>query len=482
MEASKENTTLKAKNSQLKAKEKQISQEYEQRILQLTSVQKSLNDGISDKNANIFHLQTNNKEHKARIAVLEQEVIDKENERQVLDSLMDDLKAQLHRYESETLSPDLVDLRNETSAMKFKLNEQINLNATQEAYIRKLKHDIEQLDAAASNSDGPVTLAVIEKLMDAKLAPLLNAHRLDNASYASALASQVPITRHVAQTNVSPLRQPFVANMDTEHSTKISFAQALHASKTPVSNIRNIVLIGETREVESTYERIMNDQANTAIKFLSIVRHSARSITVKCIDIESAIALDKHFKEKYADLVEVKTPQVKSPAIKITNIRATFSNLQEIKDAIMLQNPWAANANFEIIDCYPVSNGARTYHNAIMNCDLESHTLLLEKGSVIIGMQQCRLFEHIDLIQCSNCNKYGHFWRNCTFAPYCRRCNLAHATRICNDRIQPPICNNCVTANSSGKNYNTHHSSTDDRCPVRIARIMVLKLFHQSKN
>lgn len=365
-----------------------VQREYDLRTKQLADEQKTLNDTIAKKNAKIRSLQATIEEHSEKITNFEKEVADKEIERQMLDSMLDDLKKKLRDIETTNFTEDQVALRRETSLLKTQLQEQLGRNAEYERNIARLKNEIENMNNFSPPPDAPITMEAISKLIDAKLTPLLNAHRVNTTTYARAPTHQAPMPRLPPQPMNTPARQPAAANVEENNATKISYAQALHTSRTPIACIRNIVLLGEAHTVEATYERIMNDKANTEIKFLSIVRHSSQSITVKCADEESAIALDQHLDENYRDLLEVKVPQEKAPSIKITNIRAKFTDLAELKETLTTQNQWAANANFEFIDFYPVSNSARTYYNAIMSCDLESHALLLEKGSVIIGMQQ----------------------------------------------------------------------------------------------
>lgn len=449
--------------------------------------QRTLNDTITVKNAKLREIQNQVDELTAANTELEKSNTEKISELVGLHHIVGELKEKISQFENEDPSnTDLVVLNQELSSLKANLQEQGDRNSQQEDIIAQLNAQIHELSTNAIHVNAPATLDAMFKnfeqkfnMLDQKFNALQNTITSRNFdTYARVAAMNLPTSTPVQHQAIT---QP-QTNASDDSNNQVSFAMAMHHSKTPIDCIRNIVLLGDSATVERTYERIVNDKANQQFKFTSISRHSPQSITVKYADTVSALAFDAHLQQHYKDLVEVKIPDAKIPSIKITNIRSNFTSIADLEETIKKQNPWIEHATFEIVDFFPVSNSARTYHNAIMTCDLESHTLILQKTSLIIGMQQCRIFEHINLIQCSHCNKYGHFWRNCTLPPHCRRCNLAHPTKLCNDRIQPPVCTNCLTANASGKNFNTHHASTDDRCPVRIERIAALKVFHQSKN
>lgn len=151
-EAHKENALLKAKLTEVIAKEKtatdnfaQFKRECDIRVQQLASEQKSLNDTIQQKNISFRSLQKRFEESNERVLALEKESADKEIERQMLDSRIDDLNAKIRRLESND-TPDLVALKQQTSLLKIQLREQLDRNAQCEANIEGLQREFAEID------------------------------------------------------------------------------------------------------------------------------------------------------------------------------------------------------------------------------------------------------------------------------------------------------------------------------------------------
>lgn len=138
--------------------------------------------------------------------------------------------------------------------------------------------------------------------------------------------------------------------------------------------------------------------------------------------------------------------------------------------------------DIEIDQVYTIQNARMKYTNIILSSGIKTQEILLRKGNIILGFGQCRVTEYIDLIQCQNCNRYGHLRRTCNFESNCRKCGQAHDTDTCNVANAIPNCHNCLIANQHGANYNPRHNVTDDRCPIKKQRINTLKIQLLQKN
>lgn len=62
------------------------------------------------------------------------------------------------------------------------------------------------------------------------------------------------------------------------------------------------------------------------------------------------------------------------------------------------------------------------------------------------------------LMQCFNCQRYGHIARNCTATAKCGNCAENHNTRECTGKKEIRCCNCC-----------RKHRAWDLSCPLRIA-------------
>lgn len=118
--------------------------------------------------------------------------------------------------------------------------------------------------------------------------------------------------------------------------------------------------------------------------------------------------------------------------------------------------------------------------NIIISCDLLVQEIFLKKGSCIFGLNQCKIFEYVDVLRCNKCQRFGHFVRDCTFGEICRSCHQNHPTNTCElESINK--CSNCIAENKKGASYNSKHRTSDEKCPLRIERINALKQFYTSR-
>lgn len=73
------------------------------------------------------------------------------------------------------------------------------------------------------------------------------------------------------------------------------------------------------------------------------------------------------------------------------------------------QNHWLRNTEKEVSDRYQVPTNKGYYTNIIIECDLQALKRFMEKGYVICGLDKKKVFEVVDIMQCFNCQQFGHF-------------------------------------------------------------------------
>lgn len=213
------------------------------------------------------------------------------------------------------------------------------------------------------------------------------------------------------------------------------------------------------------------------VKIDSIARKSNDFITVKCANADDALTIESALKQKFKDELTITGVKLATPQVKIVNI-GTSELLDHDAFISMLkeQNHWLRNLKLEIAEVFSVPGNKTNYSNAIINCDISALKILLEKGSVICGFAEKNVYEHIRVLQCFNCQRFGHVAANCSADPVCRYCSGNHASPICEDKSLKK-CSNCVRENNvNGSKFNILHRASDERCPCRAARIKALKM------
>lgn len=270
--------------------------------------------------------------------------------------------------------------------------------------------------------------------------------------------------------------------VSTPATSTMTYAQALAKSSIPQEAIKNIELKPASGNCEALLQQIQSDNICAGKNIVSIKQRGKCNLILKCSDAKSANEVEETLKTKYGEAIDVKGINGSRPQVKITRLPCDESLDQDLLQQILEQNIWLKDAILTIERSYSVTTEKLKYRNLIISCELDIQKLILQKGFVICGMKECRCFENVNMIQCHKCARFGHFVRDCTFPARCRKCSADHETKECTTIPKLHRCANCISSNSRGTNYDTRHRSSDDRCPVRIARIEALKNYLQSKN
>lgn len=144
------------------------------------------------------------------------------------------------------------------------------------------------------------------------------------------------------------------------------------------------------------------------------------------------------------------------------------------------QNEWLAKADINYVEHFDVPSKRGIYTNIVLSFDIPTLRRVIEKNEVICGLDMKRVYEFIDIVQCFNCQRFGHVANACKASPSCKFCAGEHQSKLCDDK-ENFACVNCMRENKNGQNFNIKHRATDERCRLRGARIEGLKDF-ASKN
>lgn len=207
------------------------------------------------------------------------------------------------------------------------------------------------------------------------------------------------------------------------------------------------------------------------------------NFTYKCADAATADKIEEQLRLKYKDDITVSKVEPARNLVKVTKIFTEATDASEVLDEIISQNAWLNNLGIAPDRMYAINTPKGTYMNLILNCDINAHTELLKRSSIIFGFSQCRIFEYVNTLQCIKCQRFGHFARECAFTTCCKYCAQGHETKDCNLQTNKYTCHNCLLANKRNTiKVNARHAATDDRCPAKIERLEALKHVILSKN
>lgn len=123
------------------------------------------------------------------------------------------------------------------------------------------------------------------------------------------------------------------------------------------------------------------------------------------------------------------------PQVKIIGLDTDLSDADLILN-LKEQNHWLKNTNIAVHERFKVPSRQGVYNNVILNCDLPALRKMVEKGHVICGFDEKKVFEYVSIIQYFNCQRFGHVASTCKSNPQCKFCSFSHESNTCEKRMR----------------------------------------------
>lgn len=164
--------------------------------------------------------------------------------------------------------------------------------------------------------------------------------------------------------------------------------------------------------------------------------------------------------------LEIKTKSKMNPRLVVHDIPAELDS-DYIVNSIVEQNvPDAAPGDVKLVYQYPVRDGKK-HRSCVIETMPALRSRLLNRQKITIGWSACRVNDHVTILQCYKCQRFGHLANNCAGRACCGHCAGEHATKECRTR-NALRCTNC----DSAKGSNINHAATDRaRCPILRRKI-----------
>nr|CAI5866681.1 unnamed protein product [Callosobruchus analis] len=112
----------------------------------------------------------------------------------------------------------------------------------------------------------------------------------------------------------------------------------------------------------------------------------------------------------------------------------------------------------------------------VLECPPSQFKFLLCRGFVYIGWVKCRLEEHLNVVRCFKCAKYGHISKDCRSEnAVCHKCSENHETKNCVSNNK--CCPNCKLPNLRYKtNWPLDHSASSTTCNFYLKKVHTIRL------
>jgi hypothetical protein len=109
----------------------------------------------------------------------------------------------------------------------------------------------------------------------------------------------------------------------------------------------------------------------------------------------------------------------------------------------------------------------RSGGSLILEVDIRTHELMLEKERINIGWNKCRVFDHYSIKRCFKCWGFYHIAKDCKRQETCSKCAANHKASECK-----AIKMRCVSCMHKNKTYNLkineEHDALSRKCPTFI--------------
>jgi len=104
-------------------------------------------------------------------------------------------------------------------------------------------------------------------------------------------------------------------------------------------------------------------------------------------------------------------------------------NEVNIIQSIKKSNELVKDGEIKVLHVYDIKNTES--YGAIVEVDPKTFNTLMQDGKVIIGLNNCKVTEYLNVIRCYKCCGYMHKSNVCRNKRACLRCGGEHEVREC---------------------------------------------------
>lgn len=164
--------------------------------------------------------------------------------------------------------------------------------------------------------------------------------------------------------------------------------------------------------------------------------------------------------------LEVKEDEKLDPRIIVHGIPVEYTKEEILQSFVELNLPEHHLQDAKIVSLFPARD--KTHRSCIIEIKPSCRKVLQNLSRVYIKWLSCRFADHISVLQCFKCLKFGHKAAACKNSVHCSHCAGDHDSSKCSTDDRVPRCYNCVSAKIS----NVSHEAFDKtKCSLLRSRL-----------
>lgn len=185
-------------------------------------------------------------------------------------------------------------------------------------------------------------------------------------------------------------------------------------------------------------------------------------VFLKCDSSESLEKLKNSIETNLGDKVTLNVPKKLNPRLKVIDVHKNLhaESNENIIRKVKCQNNINADEYLDIVYKSKIEDNC---FYLILEADPLVYNQLLHKKKICIGWSSCPIYDHVTVVRCYKCCKFGHIAKKCNSTLVCPTCSGNHERAACESQVKK--CVNCEVQNVKYKsNIPVNHTVWDKEC------------------